>query len=81
MNVYELRVPGASEPGRLEAVRWELFVFPEVRDVVVAVRADVVAVLHEGDPAPAAWVRTLRAAGYVAEDPDARPAGEPRPAA
>lgn len=83
MNVYELRVPGASDPRRLAAIRWELFFFPEVRGIFATVRPDAVAVLYEGErPAPAAWVRALRAGGYAADDLEATgPEELPRPAA
>lgn len=70
MHVYELRVPAASDPRRLAAVRWDLFVFPQVRDVVATSRSGVIGVVYEGErPAAVEWVRTLRTAGYAAEDP------------
>jgi hypothetical protein len=78
VNVYELRVRGIEDERRLAALRWDLFVFPEVRDVVQTPRAETVAVLYEGGhPDPEAWSAALKEAGYDA------PAGddEPLPAA
>jgi 3-dehydroquinate dehydratase len=80
MDAYELRVDGLRDQARVAAVRWELFVFTEVRDVVATLRAETVAVLYEGGrPDPDAWCATLRDAGYEAvpapqeSGPDRRP--------
>lgn len=74
MRVYELRIPAASDPRLLEAIRWELFAFPQVRDVHAAPRPGIVAVAYEGEsPAPAEWIEALVAAGYEVEVAEQHP--------
>jgi hypothetical protein len=68
VNVFELRIRGSSDPASLAAVREQLLVFPEVRDVRPTPWLDTVAVVCEGDRrAPATWAWTLQAAGYEVE--------------
>ncbi len=68
MDAYELRVRGLSDDSTAAAVRWQLFVFAEVRDVVRAARPETVTVLYEGGrPDPEAWCAALRDAGFAAE--------------
>jgi hypothetical protein len=68
VNVFELRIRGSSDPASLAAVREQLLVFPEVRDVRPTPWLDTVAVICEGDRrAPATWAWTLQAAGYEVE--------------
>jgi hypothetical protein len=45
-------------------IRSELFVFPEVLEVFVTGRPDVLVVVCSGRPRPTRWLRALRAAGY-----------------
>lgn len=45
-------------------VRSALFVFPEVLDVFVTGRPEVLVVVCSGHPRPARWLAELRAAGY-----------------
>jgi hypothetical protein len=45
-------------------IRSELFVFPEVLEVFVTGRPDVLVVVCSGRPRPTQWLRTLHAAGY-----------------
>jgi len=45
-------------------IRSELFVFPEILEVFVTGRPDVLVVVCSGRPRPTPWLRTLRAAGY-----------------
>jgi hypothetical protein len=45
-------------------VRAALFVFPEVLDVFVTGRPDVLVVICSGHPRPAQWLAALRAGGY-----------------
>ena len=72
MGVYELRIRGLRNQATVVAVRWELFVFWDVQDVIATRRPETVAVLYEGDrPDPDAWCATLRDAGF-----DAEPAGD-----
>jgi hypothetical protein len=51
-------------------VRWELFVFSDVRDVLPTPRPDTVVVVHRGPAQPAQWLAALRDAGML----DAQPA-------
>jgi hypothetical protein len=64
MNAHEIRVPGGRD--MVSAIRWELFAFHDVRDVVATDRPDVLLVIHLGDPHPSEWLATLRSAGYSA---------------
>lgn len=45
-------------------VRSALFVFPEVLDVFVTGRPEVLVVVCSGHPRPARWLAELRTAGY-----------------
>jgi hypothetical protein len=45
-------------------VRAVLFAFPEVLDVVVTGRPDILVVICSSHPRPGAWLVALRAAGY-----------------
>jgi hypothetical protein len=45
-------------------VRNALFAFPEVLDVFVTGRSDVLVVVCAARPRPAQWIAELRAAGY-----------------
>lgn len=75
MEVYELRIARLRGQAMVAAVRWQLFLFPEVRDVVPSVRPETVAVLYEGGhPEPDAWCGALRQAGY-----QVKPAAFPQP--
>jgi hypothetical protein len=67
-NAYELRIRGLEHLISFTAARWELFAFPEVRDLAPSQHCDRFVVLYEGDSAdPDAWCRLLTAAGYSAE--------------
>jgi hypothetical protein len=48
------------------AVRWELFLFRAVRDVLARRDPDRVLIVHGGPPDPEAWVEVLRDAGFEA---------------
>jgi len=56
------RFPDYS-PERLWSVRWELFEFPEVRNLA-HVDHDVIVVYHDGDPRVAEWIALLRKRGF-----------------
>ena len=45
-------------------IRTALFVFPEVLEVYVTGRPDVVVVVCSGRPRPTRWLHALRAGGY-----------------
>ena len=84
MNVYALRIADAATEAALAAARWQLFVFPQVRDLRRGISADVVEVLYEGgEPNVGAWLAVLEQAGYEAEPlgPGKPEAGAPLEAA
>ena len=62
MHAQEIHVSGGRE--RVSAIRWELFVFRDVRDVVATDRPDVLYVIHRGEPDLRGWLETLCSAGY-----------------
>jgi hypothetical protein len=62
MHAHEIHVSGGRE--MVSAIRWELFVFHDVRDVVATDRPDVLHVIHRGAPDPSGWREVLRSAGY-----------------
>ncbi|MDO8187238.1 hypothetical protein Q5424_09245 [Conexibacter sp. JD483] len=46
-------------------VRSELYLFPEVVDVLPTDRADAVVIVHDGPARPAAWRAELEEAGII----------------
>jgi hypothetical protein len=50
-------------------VRWELFVFSDVRDVLPTPRPDTVVVVHRGPAQPAHWLAALQDAGMLDTQP------------
>jgi hypothetical protein len=65
VNVYELQLDGVPSEVQLQGLRWELFVCPEIRDVV-QLASGRVAVLYEGEqPNVCDWRRVLGEAGYL----------------
>jgi len=68
MKSYEVRIRGLRDASSLAAARWELFVFPEVRDLLPWSGSDRFIVLYEGERLdPTAWCRLLSATGYPAQ--------------
>lgn len=69
MNLTQLTHPAlAGHDPRL--IRWELFVFSDVRDVLPTSRRDTVVVAHRGPARPDEWMAALHDAGML----EARPA-------
>jgi hypothetical protein len=64
VNVYELQLDGVVNEQQLHAARWELFVCPEVRDVVLLANGHT-AVLYDGAPDAKRWLGLLAKAGYT----------------
>ena len=62
MQTYRIHVSKGRE--RVDEIRSQLFVFPEVLDVFVTGRPDSLVVVCWGRPRPAEWLRALRAVGY-----------------
>ena len=77
MNVCKLRVSGAVDAAAIAQIRWELFVFAEIRDVLPTLERETVAVLWEGASAdPERWCRTLADVGYEASPAQPAPPRE-----
>lgn len=57
----ELRFPGGSDQWCW--VRWELFIFHDVRDVLATTDRDRVLVVHRGRAQPERWLQALRDSG------------------
>ncbi len=70
MYLTEFSLPGLDRH-RVTAVRWELFVFHDVRDVLPGSHPDTVVVAHRGQARRAAWRTTLLAAGIGSYEPTA----------
>jgi hypothetical protein len=72
VNLTELTHPAlvGHDP---RGVRWELFVFSDVRDVLPTPRRDTVVVAHRGAARPKDWMAALAEAGMLDEPqaPDA----------
>lgn len=68
MKAYELRIVGVESEAALAAVRLELFVFPDVRQLCRIGLTDRVVVLYVGERADVVgWIEVLGRAGYTAE--------------
>ena len=62
MQTHEIHVSGARE--QVHEIRSELFAFPEVLEVFVTGRPDLLVVVCAGRPRPGDWLRALRRLGY-----------------
>ena len=68
MNLTELTYTGlAGEDVR--RLRWELFIFRDVRDVLPTGRTDTVVVVHRGSARQSEWIDALVAAGILEQQP------------
>lgn len=63
MNATELDLGPRAPDWRL--VRWDLFIFPEIRDVLATGRDGIVVVIHHGPARVEQWVSQLRSAGLL----------------
>ena len=59
--VTELAVPGALSPRAVRALRWELFAFREVREVLFSTSGSIL-VIHDGEGDVEQWRSLLRSA-------------------
>jgi hypothetical protein len=62
VQTYQIDVSEGRD--RVNEIRSELFVFPEILEVFIAGRPDSLVVVCQGRPRPAEWLRALRAVGY-----------------
>ena len=63
MHTYELQFPGFDARANLGEIRWELFLYPDVRQVQSTSREDTLLVVSRSEPNPRAWAKTLGDAG------------------
>ena len=62
MQTHQIHVSNGRD--RVDAVRSELFTFPDVLDVFVTSRPDALVVVCSGRPRPGDWLGALRRVGY-----------------
>jgi hypothetical protein len=62
VQTHQIHVSNGRD--RVDEVRRELFVFPEVLDVFVTCRSDALVVVCSGRPRPGDWLGALRRVGY-----------------
>jgi hypothetical protein len=62
VHTHEIHIAGGREA--VSEIRRELFVFPEVLEVLATSRADALVVVFARRPRPAEWNRHLSDAGY-----------------
>jgi hypothetical protein len=58
-----MRFPGYDARSNRGRIRWELFLHPEVRDVLLTPRADTLCVVYQGELNRLSWAATLTEAG------------------
>ena len=63
MRTCEMEFPGFDARSHRGVIRWELFLYPEVRDVRLTPRPDTLLVVFRGQLDPSAWAKTLGDAG------------------
>lgn len=63
MNSCTMRFPGYDARSNRGLIRWELFLHPEVRDVLLTPRADTLCIVYQGELNRLRWAATLSEAG------------------
>jgi hypothetical protein len=64
MHTCEMRFPGFDARGNRGLIRWELFLHPDIRDVLPTPREDTLCVVFRGEPDLGRWADTLTTAGF-----------------
>ena len=64
MTLTQLSHPALAQHDP-RVVRWELFVFSDVRDVLPTSKPETVVVVHRGPAQPAQWLAALQEAGML----------------
>ena len=64
MSSCDVRFPGYDARSNRGLIRWELFLHPEVRDVLLTPREDTLRVVFRGPMNPIRWAATLTEAGF-----------------
>jgi len=67
VQTHQIKISNGRE--RVDAIRGELFAFPEVLEVFVTSRPDALVVVCAGRPHPGEWLRALRASGFGSPAP------------
>jgi hypothetical protein len=62
VQTHQIHVSNGRD--RVDEVRRDLFMFPEVLDVFVTSRPDALVVVYSGRPRPGDWLGALRKVGY-----------------
>ena len=62
MQTHQIHVSNGHD--RVDEVRRDLFMFPEVLDVFITSRPDALVVVCSGRPRPGDWLGALRRVGY-----------------
>lgn len=66
MQAYTVEIGRTPGDRELAALRWELFEFHEIEDVVSGIRPGTVTILYEGELRLEAWLRAIALLGYEA---------------
>ena len=66
MSSCEMHFPEYNARMNRGLIRWELFLHPEVRDVLLTSREDTLRVVFRGPTNADAWAATLNEAGFPA---------------
>jgi hypothetical protein len=64
MSSCEMRFSDYDARSNRGPIRWELFLHPEVRDVLLTSREDTLRVVFRGLMNPVRWAATLAEAGF-----------------
>ena len=64
MDSCLMRFPDYDARSNRGLIRWELFLHPEVRDVLLTSRRDTLCVVYRGAMDPTRWAATLSRAGF-----------------
>jgi hypothetical protein len=75
MSNFEMRFPGYDARSHRGLIRWELFLYRDVRDVLLTQRDDTLCVVYRGERDPIGWAQTLNEAGFPRPRFEAAPSG------
>jgi hypothetical protein len=80
VNTCSIHFHGYDARSHRGSIRWELFLDPNIHDVLLTESVDTLRIIFSGTPSPAAWAKLLTDAGFPAPSFDTAepsPAGEP----
>jgi hypothetical protein len=64
VSTCDMRFPGFDARSNRGSIRWELFLHPDVRDVLLTKREDTLTVIFRGEPDLEGWAQTLTDGGF-----------------